>query len=51
MNKREHDNQVYTCIGSEPYTRRDGTETRLLIWQSPAIPAASCSSSRHRQLR
>ena len=27
-------NQVYICVGSEPYHRRDGTKTQLLHWKS-----------------
>ena len=25
--------QAYECIGSKPYTRRDGTESAILTWQ------------------
>jgi len=28
------DEQRYDCVGSEPYTRRDGRQTALLVWQT-----------------
>ena len=35
MMKKVYGNQTYFCIGDEPYTRKDGGQTRLLLWQSP----------------
>ena len=32
--ERTYSGQEYTCVGVEPYRRRDGTETMLLVWQS-----------------
>lgn len=26
--------QTYRCVGEEPYTRRDGTDTTLMVWES-----------------
>ena len=34
MTTRFHDGQRYELIGTEPYTRRDGSETTLSLWQS-----------------
>ena len=28
------DGQRYDCVGSEPYTRRDGRQTTLLVWET-----------------
>lgn len=31
---REHKGQRYTCTASVPFTRRDGTVSAVLTWQS-----------------
>jgi hypothetical protein len=28
------DDQIYTYVGSEPHTRRDGTQTLLMRWET-----------------
>lgn len=34
--------QRYECVGIKPYTRRDGSQTELLIWRSNC---AKCGDS------
>ena len=31
---REHKGQEYLCLAVSPYTRRDGTQSLLLVWES-----------------
>jgi hypothetical protein len=31
---REHKGQRYVCTSVSPYTRRDGTQTTVLVWES-----------------
>lgn len=31
---REHKGQAYTCTASVPFTRKDGTVSAVLTWQS-----------------
>ncbi len=31
---RVHRGQKYLCVAAEPYTRRDGAESALLVWES-----------------
>ena len=31
---RDYKDQKYLCVSVEPYTRRDGTQTALLLWES-----------------
>ena len=31
---RVHKDQRYLCVSVEPHTRRDGTQTALLLWES-----------------
>jgi hypothetical protein len=35
MTLRFHDGQRYELVRTEPYTRLDGSETALSVWQSP----------------
>ena len=32
-----YDHQRYECVGTEPYTRLNGTPTTLEIWQSHCV--------------
>ncbi len=31
---KEHKRQKYVCTAVSPYTRRDGTQSALLVWES-----------------
>ncbi|GAC1550099.1 MAG: hypothetical protein NVS2B5_05730 [Beijerinckiaceae bacterium] len=31
---RMYDNDIYRCVGLQPYTRRDGSQTNLVIWET-----------------
>ena len=44
-----YDHQRYECVGTEPYTRLNGTPTTLEIWQSHCVTCghSSGSSVRH----
>lgn len=39
--QQTYDGQVYRLIAREPYTRKDGWQTTLLVWSSPC---AQCGS-------
>jgi hypothetical protein len=31
------DGRRFVCIGAQPYTRKDGSETALLVWQAQCV--------------
>lgn len=41
--ERLHKGQRYTCTASVPFTRKDGTVSAVLTWQSDCAGCGKCS--------